>query len=56
LPESLPESVRDDAELLGVVTAWSDLPQPVRVGIAAMVKAATGAESGEKGTKLHQAN
>ena len=30
-----------DPELAAVVAAWSDLPQTVRAGIVAMVKAAT---------------
>jgi len=35
LPPSLPES----AELAAVITAWPTLPEPVKAGILAMVKA-----------------
>ena len=40
LPYGPPETTPDLAE---VVAAWTDLPEPIRAGIVAMVRSASGA-------------
>ena len=40
LPPSLPEILRDRPDLAAVVAAWDDLPNAIRAGILAMVRAA----------------
>ncbi len=44
LPPSLPDSLQNDPDLASVVTAWPTLPEPVKAGILAMVKVASGAK------------
>lgn len=41
LPPCLPDSTEADPDLALVVEAWPGLPEAVRAGIVAMVKAAT---------------
>ena len=41
LSDSLADLAQNDPELATVVTAWSKLPKAVRVGIVAMVNAAS---------------
>ena len=36
----------DDADLRSVVAAWPTLPEPIRAGLLALVKAASGAGGG----------
>jgi hypothetical protein len=47
LADSLADSVQVDPDLAGVVAAWPGLPEAVKAGIVAMVKA-TG--TGKPGT------
>ena len=37
-----PTPVRSPPDLAAVIDAWPDLPEPIRAGIVAMVKAASG--------------
>ena len=39
MPDSLPESVQNDSDLTAVVSAWPTLPEAVKAGILAMVRA-----------------
>jgi len=39
LPDSLPDLLRDNPDLGAVIAAWAELPEAVRAGIAAMVRA-----------------
>jgi hypothetical protein len=38
--------VPDDPDLVAIVGAWPTLPEPVKAGIVAMVRAAGGTKSG----------
>jgi hypothetical protein len=40
------DTCQNDPDLAAVVAAWSDLPEAVRAGIVAMVKAASGSQPG----------
>ena len=44
LPDSLPDSVQNDPDLTAVVTAWPELPEPIRVAILTMVTAVAAAK------------
>ena len=48
LPSHLPELTNraDDPALMLVVNAWPELPAPIRAGVVAMIKAATGLAPG----------
>jgi hypothetical protein len=39
VPETVPDSSPNDSNLAEVITAWPMLPEPVKAGILAMVKA-----------------
>ncbi len=38
---SVGESLQNDADLRGAVAAWPSLPEPVKAGVLAMVRAAS---------------
>jgi len=42
VPAGPPTTVPDDPKLVRIVTAWPDLPEAVKAGILAMVRAAGG--------------
>jgi hypothetical protein len=46
LPRSRPDTVPLAPDLAAVVSAWPTLPEPIRAGILAMVRAASGEGGG----------
>ncbi len=45
LPDSLPDSLQSDPDLASIVRAWPTLPEPIRAGILATVRAVGGGTS-----------
>jgi hypothetical protein len=47
VPENVPDSAPEDPSLSLLITAWPKLPEAVKTGILAMVKATAGDGKGE---------